>query len=99
MWLHMRMPNIIDVVDEAKIFEILKQTKIILPERIEEILEKAALQKGLTLEEIGALVNTDDPGLIEKMFETARGIKESIYGERLVFFAPLYISSFCVNDC
>ena len=99
MWLHMRMPNIIDVVDEAKIFEILKQTKIILPERIEEILKKAALQKGLTLEEIGALVNTDDPALIEKMFETARGIKESIYGERLVFFAPLYISSFCVNDC
>jgi len=45
------------------------------------------------------LVNVDDDGLIEKMQQAAREIKMAIYGPRLVLFAPLYVSSFCVNDC
>lgn len=66
---------------------------------VSDILKKARAKKGLDPEEVGFLVNLEDPSLIQELFDTASGIKEEIYGERLVFFAPLYISNFCVNDC
>lgn len=93
------MPKIKDIINEEKIFEILDETKNPEKDQVLDILKKALKKKGLTLDEVGYLVNTRDPGLIEKMFEVAGKIKKRIYGERLVFFAPLYISSFCVNDC
>ena len=62
-------------------------------------MRKAGKKKGLSLEDIGWLVNTHDQKLIEQMFKVAGNIKKEIYGERIVFFAPLYISSYCVNDC
>lgn len=64
-----------------------------------DILKKSREKKGLDLEDVGFLVNLKDPGLEEELFGTARWIKNEIYGERLVFFAPLYVSDFCVNDC
>ncbi len=84
-----------DVVDEREIERILERTKSRPPGKVQEILNKALKMKGLTLEEAGYLLNTDHPGLIGKMMETAA----KIYGERLVLFAPLYVSSHCVNDC
>lgn len=93
------MQNIKDIIDEAEIVRILKETKNTSPQKISEILSKAKERKGLTLKEIGCLVNTENTELIKKMLEVAGRIKKEIYGERLVFFAPLYVSSFCVNDC
>lgn len=93
------MPQIKDIIDEKKIFDILKKTRQPENEKVLTILRKALDKKGLSLEEAGCLINTENPVLIEKMFETAHKIKWEIYGERLVFFAPLYVSSFCVNDC
>jgi 2-iminoacetate synthase len=63
------------------------------------VLRQAREKKGLELEEVGLLVNLKDPRLIEELFAVAHAIKDQIYGERLVFFAPLYVSDFCVNDC
>ncbi len=94
------MPNVKEVVDEDKIWKILKDTKKNYSEKIiEKILEKALKKNGLSLEEVGYLLHTEKPELIEKMFATSGKIKDEIYGERLVFFAPLYLSSFCVNNC
>lgn len=93
------MLKIREIVDEKKIFNILEQTKNPKSEKILEILAKAKNKKGLNLEEVGFLVNSNDCGLIKKIFQTASQIKKEIYGERLVFFAPLYLSSFCINDC
>ena len=93
------MTKVKDIIDEQKIFEILENTSHPMGEEILKILDKALNKKGLSLEEVGYLLNSEDPILIEKMFEAARKIKWEIYGERLVFFAPLYVSSFCVNDC
>ena len=93
------MSKVKDVINEEEIFEVLEKTMKPSKKRVLEILNKALKKKGLTLEEVGLLCNTKDPKLIEKMFKTAWQIKREIYGERLVFFAPLYISSFCVNDC
>ena len=66
---------------------------------IKAIIEKAGAKKGLSLEDVGHLVNLKDPQLINHLFRTASQIKQDIYGERLVFFAPLYVSDYCVNDC
>ncbi|MFH1055822.1 MAG: [FeFe] hydrogenase H-cluster radical SAM maturase HydG [Candidatus Altiarchaeota archaeon] len=93
------MLNVKDVVDEGKINRLLKDTREPSEERIKKILKKAAKKKGLDLEDVACLLNTTDPKLIAEMHKTASKIKDEIYGERLVFFAPLYVSSFCVNDC
>ena len=93
------MPRIKNIIDEQKIFNILKNTREPENEKVLGILNKALDKKGLSLEEVGCLINTENPELAEKMFDVAHEIKWEIYGERLVFFAPLYVSSFCVNDC
>ncbi len=93
------MPNIKEVIDEEKIFNILEKTKNPSSGIILKILSTALEKRGLSLEEIGFLLNIENPKLIEKMFMVSGKIKKEIYGERLVFFAPLYLSSFCVNDC
>lgn len=93
------MSQIKDIIDEQKIFDVLKNTSEPKDEKVLEILDRALNKKGLGMEDIGCLINTENPKLIEKMFDVAHKIKWEIYGERLVFFAPLYVSSFCVNDC
>lgn len=93
------MPTVTDIVDEGRISSILAKSTHPSRERVEGILEKARAMKGLTLEEAGALLFLEDPVLVEKLFQTSWEIKRAIYGERLVFFAPLYLSSYCVNDC
>jgi len=65
----------------------------------EAIVKKAALADGLSLEEVAVLLSIDDLDLVEQIFKTARAIKRSIYGNRLVLFAPLYVSDYCINSC
>lgn len=60
---------------------------------------KARLGKGISLEESAALLNITDSSILDKMFLAARDIKENIYGNRLVMFAPLYLTNACVNNC
>ncbi len=66
---------------------------------IESILEKAAECKGLTHREAAVLVECSEVDLNERMFALAKRIKERFYGNRIVMFAPLYLSNFCVNGC
>lgn len=76
-------------------------------ELIEQILEKAAPKKtgrgvecaGLSHREASVLLACDIPELTEKMYSLAREIKEAFYGNRIVMFAPLYLSNYCVNQC
>ncbi|MFH1874079.1 MAG: [FeFe] hydrogenase H-cluster radical SAM maturase HydG [Pseudomonadota bacterium] len=63
------------------------------------IIKKSLQKKGLSLEEAAALINVTDPELIQEIFQAAAQIKKEIYGDRLVLFAPLYISNFCQNNC
>jgi len=67
--------------------------------RVLEIIAKAEKLKGLTPEETAVLLQTEDEELIEIISHTARMIKEAIYGNRLVIFAPLYIANLCANNC
>ncbi|MFA6216874.1 MAG: [FeFe] hydrogenase H-cluster radical SAM maturase HydG [Candidatus Omnitrophota bacterium] len=86
------------IIDEKYIEDTLKKTRSPSSETIAGILRKAKLKKGLTLEEAGYLLN-GSPACMQDIFLAAGKVKKEIYGERLVFFAPLYISDYCVNDC
>ena len=66
---------------------------------VEEILERAAQRKGLTHREAAVLLECDEPEFIERIFALAREIKQHIYGNRIVMFAPLYLSNYCINGC
>jgi 2-iminoacetate synthase len=67
--------------------------------RAREIIAKARELKGLDSAEVATLLQCSDPTVLEEMFHAAREVKESIYGNRLVLFSPLYISNLCQNDC
>ena len=68
-------------------------------EVIDKILEKAKLGKGLTHREAAVLLDCDIAEKNEEIFELAKKIKEDYYGNRIVLFAPLYLSNYCVNGC
>ena len=76
-------------------------------ELIESILEKAKRRKtsrgvecsGLSHREASILLACELPDIIEKMYALAREIKQAFYGNRIVMFAPLYLSNYCVNQC
>lgn len=66
---------------------------------LESIIDKAALGKGLTHREAALLLECKDVAMRERIYSIAREIKQRIYGSRIVMFAPLYLSNYCVNGC
>lgn len=68
-------------------------------ELIASILEKAETCKGLSHREAMVLLDCELDDMTEKMFDLARRIKQRFYGNRIVMFAPLYLSNYCVNGC
>lgn len=63
------------------------------------LLEKARTLQGLTHREASVLLACEDPSILEGIYDLARKIKDKIYGQRIVLFAPLYLSNYCVNGC
>ena len=63
------------------------------------VLKKIQNKEKLNHYDIAVLLQTEDETLIEEMFNIAHEIKNNIYGNRIVIFAPLYVSNFCVNNC
>lgn len=68
-------------------------------ELIDEIIEKAKLRKGLSHREASVLLACEIPEKIEAVYELAEQIKKDFYGNRIVMFAPLYLSNYCINGC
>ncbi|HIR93751.1 MAG TPA: [FeFe] hydrogenase H-cluster radical SAM maturase HydG [Candidatus Egerieimonas intestinavium] len=68
-------------------------------ELIRGLINRARDCKGLTHREAAVLLECDQPDLQEEMFALAREIKERFYGNRIVMFAPLYLSNYCINGC
>ena len=66
---------------------------------VDEILEKAKLRKGLSHREASVLLACDDPEKNAEIMALAEQIKKDFYGDRIVMFAPLYLSNYCVNGC
>lgn len=88
-----------DFINEQKVWEIIEKCKNPEPKQIKDVLEKATEMKGLNLEDVAILTSISDPEMLAKLFDTANTVKETIYGKRLVLFAPLYISNLCSNEC
>ncbi|WP_461614436.1 [FeFe] hydrogenase H-cluster radical SAM maturase HydG [Clostridium sp. Marseille-QA1073] len=66
---------------------------------IEKLLDKAREGNGLSYKEAAVLLNVEDEKILNKIFKLAKEVKEKIYGKRIVIFAPLYVSNYCVNNC
>ena len=86
-------------IDAKKIWETIEDAENPEPTMVREVLAKAAERKGLTLFDTAILLQNKDLDLDQKIFETAIQIKKGIYGNRLVLFAPLYITNECLNRC
>ena len=86
-------------IDEKLFHKLLKERSNPKKEEINKILSKALLLKGLDLDEIATLINISEKSSLENLFKTALKIKKLIYGNRLVLFAPLYVSNYCSNNC
>ena len=69
------------------------------PAEIDGIIEKAKLCKGLTHREASALLACTLPDKVQAIFELAEKVKKEFYGNRIVLFAPLYLSNYCINSC
>ena len=68
-------------------------------ELIESLLDRAEDCKGLSHREAAVLLECDLPDLNARMEDLARRIKDKLYGRRIVMFAPLYLSNYCINGC
>ena len=66
---------------------------------VESLLEKAAKCGGLSHREAAVLLECDEPDLVDRICQLAKEIKQRFYGNRIVMFAPLYLSNYCVNGC
>ena len=86
-------------IDKATLEQMLEDSQRLSSGQIESILNTARQARGLEPEEAAALIQVSDPGLVSQILDAAAAVKQEIYGKRVVLFAPLYISNYCVNNC
>ncbi|MBR0596299.1 [FeFe] hydrogenase H-cluster radical SAM maturase HydG [Sinanaerobacter chloroacetimidivorans] len=92
-----RMPH--DFIDDDKIWEQLNKWENPTKEDVRRVLKKAEQCIRLEPEETAILIQNKDEETLQEMFSLAHSLKEEVYGNRMVFFAPLYISDECANNC
>ena len=88
-----------DFIQPEEIEKLLAKRAAPSSSKVRELLAKARELQGLTMEDVAAMMHVQDTDLLAEIYSTAKTIKEEIYGSRLVFFAPLYISNRCANEC
>ncbi|MFW5959674.1 MAG: [FeFe] hydrogenase H-cluster radical SAM maturase HydG [Chitinivibrionales bacterium] len=88
-----------DFIDPALILEKIRNNTEPDGKRVRDIIEKALSIERLEPDETAALLNVKDPGLWEEIAEAGDTIKKKVYDNRIVFFAPLYFSNYCINNC
>lgn len=86
-------------VDEDAIFAAIKKGASAPKELILDIISKAKECKGISIPEAAVLLQVTDPKLLDEIYSAAGFVKEKIYGKRIVFFAPMYVSNVCANNC
>jgi 2-iminoacetate synthase len=85
-------------IDEPVIFKTLEHATTDAAS-VREVLAKARQLKGLAAADVAVLMSVSDPELLGELFAAAQHVKDTIYGRRLVLFAPLYVSNMCANEC
>ena len=85
-------------IDPEEIWDYINTTES-TPEKVRAVIAKSLNKQRLTLEETAVLINANDPELIEEIKQGAKTLKEKVYGNRIVLFAPLYVGNKCTNNC
>lgn len=88
-----------DFINDEEIWEKIEREKNPDPRKIREIVKKSFEIQTLTPDETAALLNVKDPELWEEIYAAAAEVKKKVYDNRIVTFAPLYCSNYCVNNC
>lgn len=88
-----------DFISQDYLDNLIHTEKQSSPEEVADILKKAEELKGISIEEAYTLMQAKDDKSVHAIYETARNIKDHIYGNRIVMFAPLYITNECSNVC
>jgi 2-iminoacetate synthase len=88
----------VDFVDDAR-FHTLLAEETPSGERIQEILDRSLAKQPLGLADTAALLRVEAAEDWQRIFSAAQRLKETIYGNRIVLFAPLYVGNECINDC
>ena len=86
-------------INHEYIYKIIEETKNPSNEQIKEVLNRAKNREGLDYKDIAILLQTEDEKDLKEIYSLAGEIKKDIYGKRVVVFAPLYVSDYCVNNC
>ncbi|MCL1036285.1 [FeFe] hydrogenase H-cluster radical SAM maturase HydG [Shewanella submarina] len=86
-------------IDDNAIWDAINRASAPSADQVRAVLDKARQCEGLSIEDTAILLQNQDKSLDEEMFAVAREIKNIIYGNRIVLFAPLYISNHCANSC
>lgn len=87
------------IVYDNYINDLLNKTENPTKEDIDKVLDKVAKNQGLSHNDIATLLQVNDQETMNQVFKIAGELKRKIYGNRIVIFAPLYLSSYCVNNC
>lgn len=88
-----------DFIDDDEIWKKIEENRNPEPQKIRAILQKSLAVETLEPDETAAFLNVKDEELWEEMFEMSGKIKKNVYDNRIVTFAPLYLSNYCVNNC
>lgn len=96
-----KSPNADDFINHQEIIDTLAYADMQAKDTafVSSLLDKARKGKGLSHREASVLLACENTELVSEMFEISREIKEDYYGNRIVLFAPLYLSNYCVNGC
>lgn len=86
-------------IDHDYIEKILDESRLVSKEDVQVVINKAKNKEGLNHKDVAILLQLEDKDQLDSIYKIAGEIKESIYGKRIVMFAPLYVSNHCVNNC
>lgn len=88
-----------DFIDDAYIEDLISKPSVFDRVKFNELIEKTKKLKGLTPEECAWILNIEDKEAWDVIYETSAFVKNEVYGNRIVLFAPMYLSNECVNNC
>jgi len=91
--------GLVSFIPDDEIEQLLAETRDPERQTVLDIIAKSLNKNRLDPKEVATLLNVEDPSLLSEIFNGAHTLKQTIYGNRIVLFAPLYVGNDCINDC
>ena len=87
------------IINEAQILQTMQKMKSVTDQDILDVIQVGRDMKGLSADQVAVLMQAHSPEVLQALYDAAKFVKETIYGRRLVIFAPMYVSNLCANEC